>query len=443
MNVSQRRRWWERIAYLAGGATCLLFIIWGVAIAVTERTASFFHAPLPASVSIVAPRHEPAIRRARDHAQAMMSERQIPGLSVAVAVEGEIVWSEAFGYADRERHVPATPETQFRVASLSKLFAAAALAQLYERGRLDLDAPIQTYVPGFPDKGYTITARQLAGHRAGIRDYRDDSEAINTRHYRSVSESLEKFKDDPLKFAPDSDFCYSGYGYVLLSAAIEGASGEDFLSYTRHHVFEPLHMEHTTADFVDTRSPRQSCFYDNVTPFSSDGSMVVSPYNDFSCKWAAGGFLSTAEDLVRFGLAHIVPMGKGFLKPETLELLFIPRTTRAGVLGFGLGWMTARDLHLRRVHFNFGAASGGTAVLAIYPEQRVCVAMVGNLGHARFPFGRLMGVVNPFLADPARYVFGGGMMCLLIGGLVTVRKRLRGRGKMFAQDPEFTIHDKD
>src|SRR5512145_708822 len=127
MNVSQRGRWWKRIAYLAGGAACLLFIIWGVAIALTERTASFSYAPLPASVSIVAPRHEPAIRRARDHVQAMMLERQIPGLSVAVAVEGEIVWSEAFGYADRERHVPATPETQFRVASLSKLFTAAAL----------------------------------------------------------------------------------------------------------------------------------------------------------------------------------------------------------------------------------------------------------------------------------------------------------------------------
>jgi len=330
-----------------------------------------------------------------------MVEREIPGLSVAVAVDGQIVWSEGLGYAIREAEVRACPETRFRVGSVSKLFTVAAMAQLYEQGRLDLDAPIQRYVPGFPDKGYVITARELASHRSGIRNYRDDREAINTKPYATVAESLEKFRDDPLVFAPESDFLYSNYGYVLLSAALEGASGEDFLGYMHRHIFEPLRMLHTVENRADSSAPGQSAFYDHETPFSLDGTVVRSPYNDFSAKWAAGGFLSTAEDMVIIGSAHMVPMNRGFLQAKTLDLLFTPRSGLGTIAGYGMGWMTARDLHFRRVHFHFGAASGGTAVLAIYPGQRVSIAIASNLGHAKFPYGHLIGVVNPFLNDPA------------------------------------------
>jgi CubicO group peptidase (beta-lactamase class C family) len=253
-------------------------------------------------------------------------------------------------------------------------------------------------VPGFPEKGHVISIRQLASHRSGIRNYRDDYEALNTKHYDRVTESLEKFQEDSLQFVPDTGFEYSGYGYVLLSAAIEAAAGEDFLSYMRRHIFEPLQMLHTVENRAETRAPNQSRFYDNVTPFSMDGNVVPSPFIDFSCKWAAGGFLSTVEDLVRFGSSHLVSVNSGFLKSSTLQLLFTPRSGLDGIAGYGLGWITARDLHLRRVHFHFGACSGGTSVLAIYPKQRLALAMVGNLGHAKFRFARLMGVVNPFLA---------------------------------------------
>src|SRR5467141_4880919 len=110
---------------------------------------------------------------------------RIPGVQVAVAVNGKLVWSEGFGYADAERQRPVTRETQFRIGSVSKPLTATAVALLYEQGTLDLDAPVQRYVPSFPDKGYPITTRQLAGHLAGIRHYRGDEFLLN-RHFNTV-----------------------------------------------------------------------------------------------------------------------------------------------------------------------------------------------------------------------------------------------------------------
>ena len=391
------RRWRKRLAYATILMLGLLFCAWRAIIFYAERTTPFAGALLPTCGAIVSEEYAHAAEQARSHLQAMMSERQIPGLSVCVAVDGKTVWSEGFGHADRERQIPACPFTRFRIASISKTLTAAAMARLHEQGRLDLDAPIQKYAPDFPDKGHPITSRQLASHRSGIRGYQDDFEAVSLKNCRSVTASLEHFKADPLAFAPDSDFLYSGYGYALLGAVIEGASGEDFLSCMRKQVFEPLQMNHTVEDRIDATAPDQSQFYDNVTPYSTDGQTRPSPRGDLSCKLPSGGFISTAEDLARFGSAHIPSLNNGFLKAATLEMLFAPRTRQAGVLGHGMGWMTARDPRLRRAHFHFGAGSGATSVLAIFPNEKLCIAILTNLGHAKFPFARLMGVVNPFL----------------------------------------------
>ncbi|MGH9768379.1 MAG: serine hydrolase domain-containing protein [Blastocatellia bacterium] len=396
---TKSRRWRKRLAYVGIFILGLLFCGWRAIIWYAERTTPFAGASLPTCGATVSGDYAQAAEQARSQIQAMMSERQIPGLSVCVAVAGKLVWSEGFGYADRERQIQACPSTRFRIASISKTLTAAAMARLHEQGRLDLDAPIQKYAPGFPDKGHTITTRQLASHRSGIRGYRDDFEAVSLKNCASITASLDHFKSDPLAFAPDSDFLYSGYGYALLGAVIEGASGEDFLSCMRRQVFEPLQMNHTVEDRVDAAAPDQSQFYDNVTPYSVDGQTRPSPRGDFSCKLPSGGFISTAEDLARFGSAHIPSLDNGFLKAGTLEILFAARTRQGGVLGHGMGWMTARDLRLRRANFHFGAGSGATSLLAIFPNEKLSIAILANLGHAKFPFARLMGVVNPFLAE--------------------------------------------
>jgi len=146
----------------------------------------------------------------------------------------------------------------------------------------------------------------------------------------------------------------------------------------------------TGAEFQQRATP-----YDYVTPYSRDGTVQRSPPNDFSGRWASGGFLTTAEDMARFGQGQI---GDAFLDGSIRSLLFRPVSGLPGVAGYGLGWISARDLHGREVHFHFGAGSGSTSFLAVYPEQGLVVAMIGNLGHAKLPFTRLVGIIEPFLA---------------------------------------------
>src|SRR6266404_4420741 len=176
--------------------------------------------------------------KAEEHARAVAKEllsRGIPGLAIAVAVDGRIVYSEGFGFADLEERVPVWPTTKFRIGSVSKPLTAVALVQLVEQGKLDLDAPVQKYVPSFPDKGAPITTRMLAGHLGGIRHYKDD-ENLSAKHYNNVLEGLKIFEDDPLVAPPGTKFSYSSYGFNLLSAVVQGASGQDFLSYMHEHV---------------------------------------------------------------------------------------------------------------------------------------------------------------------------------------------------------------
>src|SRR5215467_6458360 len=226
--------------------------------------------------------------KAKEQARAVAKEwlaRGIPGLTLAVAVDGKIVYAEGFGYADLEQRVPVWPTTKFRIASDSKPLTAAGLMLLVEQGRIDLDAPVEKYVPSFPDKGAKITARLLAGHLAGIRHYRDDEFQI-ARHYDSVLEGLEIFAADPLVSPPGKEFHYSSYGFNLLSAVMESAAGENFLAYMRSHVFVPLGLRHTVADQTAEIIEQRARPYRKT----DDGVLRNAPYVDNSYKWAGGGF---------------------------------------------------------------------------------------------------------------------------------------------------------
>src|SRR5205814_688732 len=175
----------------------------------------------------------------------------IPGVQVAVAIDGTLVWSEGFGYADAARRRPVTRATQFRIGSVSKPLTAATVALLYEQGKLDLDAPVQRYVPSFPDKGYPITTRQLAGHLAGVRHYLGDEFLLN-RNFDTVLEGLAIFQGDSLLFPPGTKFSYSSYGWNLISAVVEGAAWQYFLTYMSRNVLRPLGLTHTAPDREDS-----------------------------------------------------------------------------------------------------------------------------------------------------------------------------------------------
>jgi CubicO group peptidase (beta-lactamase class C family) len=335
-------------------------------------SSAFGQSTVPLAVAGRPSAYLPAIDSSTRYVERRMLLSGAPGASVTVMQDGRILWSRGFGEADVEQLVPATALTRFRIGSVSKSLTAAALGLLVEEGKLDLDAPVQKYVPSFPVKRYPMSVRQVAGHLAGIRHYRGD-EFGSQKHYASVTEALALFKDDTLLFEPGTRFSYSSYGWNLLSAVVEGASGEPFLSFMQRRVFIPAGMTHTVADFPDSIIPFRARFY---TRADSAGGVINAAFVDNSVKWAGGGFLSTTEDLARFGTAML---SGSLLKPGTVQLLWHSQRTRDGKeTGYGIGWGVRTDSTGRTAVSHTGGAMGGTAFLLIYPREKLVVSTLLN-----------------------------------------------------------------
>ena len=316
-----------------------------------------------------------AVDQARDTIRAQMRSQGIPGATAAVAVDGRIVWAEGFGWADVENKVGADVQTRFRIASISKAVTAAAVGQLVEQGRLDLDAPVQRYVPGFPEKPRgTVTTRLLAGHLAGIRHYRG-MEFANRAHYDDVVDALEIFAADPLEAPPGERYSYSTYGWNLISAVVQNASGTRFLTYMREHVLDQVGMRETVAEHGDSLIANRGRQYVR----GDDGRLLNAPWVDNSSKWAGGGYLSTASDLVRYGSAYL---DGSLLRPETVDLMWTPQKNNAGEdIPYGIGWFTGTQDGERLV-WHTGGAVGGSTMLLIVPGDRIVVSILTNLENA-------------------------------------------------------------
>lgn len=363
-----------------------LFLVCLCAFTVSAQTPGRY--PYPEST-----RYGKQIAQARARVEEIMKTLRITGMSVAVGINGTIVWSEGFGFADIEQGVGVTPLSRFRLGSVSKVLTAAGVARLVEEGKLDLDAPVQRYVPSFPEKPWPVTTRQLTGHTAGIRHYlpRDFAGPLaGVPHFDSVSRGLTIFKDDPLVFEPGSKYAYSSYGWNLVSAVVEGASGLEFLTYMQSTVFEPLGLRSATADHVDRIIPNRVDFYER----NRAGELVHAPHIDSSYKWAGGGFMATAEDLVRFGSAHLQP---GFLSQSTLDLMFTSQKLTSGKeTGTGIGWRIGVDPQGRKIYHHGGTIEGGRAMLMLFPESKVVVALLSNM-LARYGEKEAMEIGSIFL----------------------------------------------
>lgn len=315
---------------------------------------------------------------ASDSAEALVrafaQEKGLPGMAAAVGKNKTILWSVGVGVANVEDQTPVSSErSKFRIGSTSKALTSLGLAKLIDLGKLKVDAPIQDYVADFPAKPEgEITLRQLAGHLAGIRHYRDTSELGNVKAYRTITEAVVYFRDDPLVAIPGERFSYSTYGYTLLSAAIEGASGQLYLRYMEEAVFQPLGMHNTTADIPQRVIQNRTGFY-----YREKEGLLNGPYIDTSNKWAGGGYLSSANDLVRFGLAFF---DTKVIRPATRTLLWTPQLTLAGErTSYGLGWFIGKDSAGRRWVQHPGGTVGGSVLLRIYPDDGVVISLLGNL----------------------------------------------------------------
>jgi CubicO group peptidase (beta-lactamase class C family) len=313
---------------------------------------------------------------------------QIPAISVALYSDGDVRYARAFGFADLENQVAASPTTKFRTASVAKPMTATAVMKLAESGKLDLDAPIQKYCPEFPQKPWPITARQLLGHLAGIRHYTKPGESAGTEHFFTIADSLRLFKHDPLLHEPGAKHEYSTYGYSVLGCAIEGASRQSYVEFVQQNVLEPAGMAHTSVDELYLIIPERARGYQLLTQegyasLPAAAKKIARPntvYNaslhDTSMKIAGGGWLSTPTDLVRFGAALL---DGRLVKPETRDAMWTGQKTSNGkTTGYGLGFAVAIASNGRVAVTHGGNQAGASSALAISPAQKRVLAVMTN-----------------------------------------------------------------
>ncbi len=303
-----------------------------------------------------------------------MTKNSIPGLSLAIAVDGEIAFSKAWGLADVENSVPAKPETMYRTASIGKSITATAAIRLVEQGKLDLDAEVQTYCPAFPRKQWRLTPRNLLSHTGGIRHYggpHDAEEQSSTIHYRDVVEALAPFRNDPLQFEPGTNYLYSSYGYDVLGCVIKGAAGAPFMEVIRKLVPLP-------ADDPSAIIPNRAAGY-----VLADDKLRNAIHVDMSNRLAAGGYLATAPQLARFAVSFI---DCKLVTCASRDMMLKEVALRNGdTLNYGMGWAIGEDPsgHLDGTASHGGSSPGASGMLYIVPAKRLAIAFLTNLENAR------------------------------------------------------------
>lgn len=324
------------------------------------------------------------VDRARQIVRTAAAEQNLPGVSVAVGVGGDVVWAEGFGWADLDQRVPVAPGMRFRIGTASTALTSAAVGLLLEKDRLNLDDEIQLHVPEFPKKEWPVTVRHLMAHLAGIRnDGGDEGPLFSERCERPV-EALPHFADRDLLAEPGTEFRYSSYGWILLSAAVEAAAGEPFLAFMQKQIFDPLEMRDTVPDSGTEPITNRALSY--FPKFAADPRYGPDPMRDLNLSCYAGSsvFLSTPSDLVRFGMA--INSGK-LLRPETVQRLQTSQRLPSGEeTGYGLGWdletVTLAGQESQIVGHDGDLLGGRLASLMILRERRIVVAVTSNTSYA-------------------------------------------------------------
>lgn len=286
--------------------------------------------------------------------------------SVLVARDGEILLDRGYGFANREWSIPNDGDTKFRLGSVTKQFTAVAVMILNERGLVDLDAPVKTYLPDAPAAWDGVTVRHLLTHTSGVPSFTDfdDYEALKTLP-ATIDSLIARFRDHPLEFQPGERWNYSNSGYILLTAIIEEVSGEPYADFVAGNLFEPLGMSDSGYDSHAAILPRRASGY---AP-TAEG-LVNADYLDMSIPQGAGALYSTTHDLLKWERALF---GGQLLRPESLALLTTPVRNQ---YAFGL-FVREADGDTTITHS--GGIEGFNTFMAYDPDRRMTVIVLGNL----------------------------------------------------------------
>ena len=308
---------------------------------------------------------------ARAEIRKRLVERQVPSIAAAVAHDGKILWEAGFGWADRENRIPATQHTPYSLASTSKPITTTALMILVERGRIDLDRPVNDYLgdaklrAGVGD-ATGATLRRLANHTSGLPLHYQFFYEDEPWRVPSMDETILRY--GILMTAPGERYQYSNLGYGVLDYVIARVSGRSYEDFMREQVFIPLGMTRTSVGI----GPRMETHA--AVRYNAGGSPL--PFYDFDHRGASGIFAS-AHDLVRFGMFHLkarLPDQRPILTDSAIDQMQIP-----ALADYALGWLVAPEERMGyRVVFHGGSMPGVSTLLWLVPDAGITIALVAN-----------------------------------------------------------------
>ena len=324
-----------------------------------------------------------------------MERQHIPGLSLAVVLDGQVVHSNAYGLANVELNVPVTQDTVFQIQSVTNPFTATAVMMLVEEGKVALDDPVAKYLDGTPETWGKVTVRHLLSHTSGIKDFINEPTA-SLRLDVSEQEVLEATAPRPLNFAPGERYAYSNTGYHLLAMIIRKVTGKSYGDFLAERIFQPLGMRHTRVQDLSKVIPGRAAGYRWRDGKLTNGDFVAQPI----LSYGGGGILSTAVDLAKWDAAL---RKDTLLRKTSLEQMWTPATFNNGKKSkYGLGWGLNRHGSHRYVQHTGGHVTGFQSVIRHYLDNGLTVIVLVNQSGAADP-GKMAAQIArmyPALAPP-------------------------------------------
>src|SRR5262245_47744551 len=313
--------------------------------------------------------------------------RQFNG-SALVAENGKVVYKGAFGLANMEWNIPNTPDTKFRLGSITKQFTATLTMQLVEQGKIKLDAKISDYLPDYRnDIGQKVTIHQLLTHTSGIPSYTGQPgffENVSRNPYK-VDDFVKKYASGDLEFEPGSKYSYNNSGYFLLGAIIEHVTGKPYEQVLKEKIFDPVGMKNTGYDHHDTIIQKRASGYAKTL----DG-YTNAPYLDMSIPYAAGSLYSTVEDLFLWDQALYT---NSLLSEQSKTLMYKP-----SLQDYAYGWVVRNASFKEKdqpvqVISHGGGINGFATVISRYPNQKNLIVILDNTGQATSGLAETIGKI--------------------------------------------------
>lgn len=333
-------------------------------------------------------------REANSILNSRLANNNFLGVSTAVYVENHGTYQSAAGFASKSKLARTNTNTLARIASVTKPMTAVAIMQLYQKGKLKLDVPIQNHLPSFPKKTQgDITIRQLLKHTSGIQHYSSKWDALSFTHYPTLKDALSAFQNRELLFTPGTQYHYSSFGYTILGAIIEEVSQMTYGEYMQKNIWHRAGMLNTSLEKRTNKHANKSDLY-----IKAGSQFIKSPTTDLSIIYSAGGVQSTAEDLVKFGKAILHHQ---LVDSASLQIMIQATDELAPATGndpYGLGWAVYDDPKYGKIIQHGGTQPGCSSFFAIYLKHGIVSTAISNsFGSRQNVFYLTREIANVFL----------------------------------------------